>query len=452
MADNAVLSAVYNQYLTTYSPQKSDSRYDTHKRSELRGIYNSIVKLNKEAPLYKVDSSEQSREYIVGLKEESRLLHNNLISIMGDAQSTELNGKVAYSSDENIVSAKYVGDSAASLISDSSSQDEEAQAPTGEIPSFDIEVKSMATPQVNLGVYLPKDELGLEPGDYSFDVTVGGQGYEFQYTVRDNDTNFELQNRLSRLINNSGIHLNSEVMEDDEGNAALRIESTQVGVHFGQFKDVFSISDNGDRPGSGSVDFLGIDYVARQASNASLVINGEEVSSPSNTFVLSKMYEVTLNGISPEEGQTATIGVKPDTEAAVENISHLVGSYNEFIKAMSEYSSTQPRNSSLMEEMNGITQVYADEMSKLGIDVASDGTLDLDTQKLEGAIASPDSEGSLSALKSFSGAMLRKSNQISMNPVSYINKTVVAYKNPGKNFNSPYTASAYSGYLFNSYC
>ena len=64
----------------------------------------------------------------------------------------------------------------------------------------------------------------------------------------------------------------------------------------------------------------------------------------------------------------------------------------------------------------------------------------------------PNTHSSLKALKSFSQSMIRKSGQISLNPVSYMNKTVVAYKNPGNNFLSPYVTSAYSGMFFNNYC
>ena len=44
---SSVLNTVYNNYLTAYTP-KTLTRYDTHKKSELRNVYNSIVKLNKE--------------------------------------------------------------------------------------------------------------------------------------------------------------------------------------------------------------------------------------------------------------------------------------------------------------------------------------------------------------------------------------------------------------------
>lgn len=50
MAYNTIMNTVYNHYLTTYAPKKTSSQYDTHKKSELRSIYNSMVKLNKDAP------------------------------------------------------------------------------------------------------------------------------------------------------------------------------------------------------------------------------------------------------------------------------------------------------------------------------------------------------------------------------------------------------------------
>jgi hypothetical protein len=36
--------------------------------------------------------------------------------------------------------------------------------------------------------------------------------------------------------------------------------------------------------------------------------------------------------------------------------------------------------------------------------------------------------------------------------MDYVDKKIVAYKNPGHNFASPYITSAYSGMMFNSYC
>ena len=57
MANIAALNTVYNHFMTTYAPQGTNTKYDTHKKSELRGVYNSIVKLNKDAPLFLLDPS-----------------------------------------------------------------------------------------------------------------------------------------------------------------------------------------------------------------------------------------------------------------------------------------------------------------------------------------------------------------------------------------------------------
>ncbi len=448
MAYSMALNSIYNQYLTTYAPKKSDSRYDTHKKSELRGITNSMAKVNKDAPLYKIDRSPDTNEYIIGIKEESRLLQNTIASVVGDAESASLDGKIAYSSNENIASAVYIGQD----MDTSEENPDGIESVEKEIPTYEIEVQSLAESQVNMGRFLPKDEMGLPATDYKFDLSVNDQGYEFQYSIREGDTNFDVQNRLSRLINNSNIGLKASVEEDGEGNSSLRIESERVGIRLGEKTKVFNIADSGEGFGNNSVDYLGINHVVREASNARFTINGEEAEASSNSFVLEKEFEITLNGVSPEEGIKATIGVKPDTEAALENINNLIGGYNQFIRAMARYNESQAGSSHLVREMRGIAGLYSEQMSKLGITTNREGTMDVDNDKLEKAILSEDMETTVSSLKQFSGAMVRKSREVSLNPVSYLNKTVVEYKNPGKNFSSPYVASAYAGMMFNSYC
>lgn len=452
---NAIMNTVYNQFLTTYAPKKTDTRYDTHKRSELKSIYNSMARVNRDAPLYKFDNSPQVRQTVIGIKEEARQLHNTVVSIMGNSETVDFNGKIAYSSNENIISAKYIGPSDLLVLSGPDTGNDTAQQPIsadGSTPVYEIEVQSLASPQVNMGKYMPKDSPAPPASAYSFDVNINGQGYEFQFGINEGDTNFDVQNRLSRLINNSGIHLTSSVEEDESGNTALRISSSQVGVSFGQNTQVFSINDENTSQAAGCVDYFGINYVAREASNAHFKVNGAEASSGSNYFILEKNYEITLNGISPNEGETTTIGIKPDTEAFAENISSLVGIYNQFIKSVNEYQDIQSGGTNLLQEMNGITDLYRQEMERLGITPNDRGELSLDKDTLNQTSADEASKQSLAAIKDFSLSLLRKSNQVSLNPVSYINKTVVAYKNPGRTFTSPYVASAYAGMMFNSYC
>ena len=173
MADLAALTGVYNHYLTTYAP-KSNSALDTHKKSELRGIYNSIVKINKESPLYILDDSADSKAYAIGLKEGARELQHTLTSLGGRNEEELLNKKIAYSSNESIASVKYIGDSTSSNLA----------------PELSIEVKSLASPQINLGKYLPSNaQIELEPDTYSFDLGINDFNYEFQFQIRPDDTN-----------------------------------------------------------------------------------------------------------------------------------------------------------------------------------------------------------------------------------------------------------------------
>lgn len=65
------LSSVYNHYRTNYA-QGTITKYDAHKKSELRDIYNSIIKLNKESPLYLPDTSKRSQAFAIGIKESAR--------------------------------------------------------------------------------------------------------------------------------------------------------------------------------------------------------------------------------------------------------------------------------------------------------------------------------------------------------------------------------------------
>ncbi len=425
---------VYNFYMTTYAP-KSSTRYDTHKKSELRSIYNSIVKMNKESPLYILDTSKDSQKFAVSMKENARELRNTIASLGGLDEEELLNKKVAYSSNENIATAVYVG-----------------SAKEGDTASYDIEVHHLASPQVNTGKYLPSDEtVALEPATYSFDVGINDLRYEFQFNIKPTDTNRDVQERLSRLINNADIGMSSEVISDESGNSCLRMESDATGLKDGM-KTLIDISDNHTSKTSGAVDYFGLDYISSPATNASFAINGEELTSTSNRFTMENAYDLQLTGVSSEEGETATIGLKTDIESLTENVSTLVRGYNSFLRAVSEYSENQPKSNRLFHEMSGVAKLYARGLTSVGLNLNLDGTLEVNNDALRNAAMSDDAKEAFASMKGFTNSVLRKSNQVSLDPMNYVNNVIVAYKNPGKNFASPYITSAYSGMMFNSYC
>ena len=428
-------SNVYNYYMTNYAPRAS-TPYDSHKKSELRNVYNSIVKLNKDAPIYILDTSKDSCAFAVGMKENARELRN-VIASLGDLNGNEmLNKKAAYSSNENIASASYIG----------------SPSESAGVPSLEVEVRSLATSQVNMGNYLHSKELvALPDSTYSFDVSIDDLNYEFQFNIKPEDTNGDVQERLTRLINNANVGISAQVLTDGEGNSSLKLESKATGLKDNK-SNIFSISDQHTSKTAGTVDYFGLDYNMRSASNASFLVNGEERTSPSNQLTLGRVYQVTLNGVSSEEGETASIGLKTDVESLTENIDTLVRGYNSFLRSAAEYGERQPKSNRIVHELGSITRVFARGLTSAGLNINLDGTLEVDNEAVQQTALSSDAKEAFSSIMNFTHSLVRKSNQISLDPMNYVNNIVVAYKNPGKNFATPYITSAYSGMMFNGYC
>lgn len=68
----AVIDSAYQYYLSTYAGSGT-SRYDTHKKSQLRAVYNNIVKVNKDSPLYKINFTRDTGRFAIDIKEPGPL-------------------------------------------------------------------------------------------------------------------------------------------------------------------------------------------------------------------------------------------------------------------------------------------------------------------------------------------------------------------------------------------
>lgn len=430
---NAIQSNIYNNYITAYAP-KQLTKFDTHKKSELRSIYNSIVKMNKESPWYLPTTSKDTQGYAVNLKENARNFHNLIASLDSKEENGLLNKKTAFSSDEEIASATFIGN----------------YKPGDDIPSLSLEVKQLASAQENMGTFLSNSKAALPPDNYSFDIAVNNKNYELQFTVGESETNPELQARLARLINNASIGLNASVEESD-GKTSLKITSDMTGISAGK-SQIFKISDNHTSRSAGAVEYLGLDFISHQPSNAEFLLNGEAHSSSSNHFTVGNQFELNLHGITPDE-QPITIGLKTDVDSLTDNVIHLANGYNSFVKAVAAYQESQPRSNRLVREMGGITSLYHNYLEPMGLTLKEDGVMNVDSDLLtQTASESEDVNETFGFLHDLSNMLLRKTNQISLNPMNYVDQTMVAYKNPKHNFPNPYVTSAYSGMLFNGYC
>ncbi len=435
MAQNhAILNNVYNYYFSNYTP-KSSTRYDSHKKSELRSIYNKIVKLNKDAPLYKMDTSRQGKFFAVGIKEDARALHNTIASLGGLDEEKLLNKKIACSSNEDLAIVSFVGD----------------VCEESEIPSYELEIRSLAGGQVNIGHFLADEKIGLPPDTYSFDININDLNYEFQYNIRENEGIRDIQHRLARLITNANIGIEADVIENDKGNTALRLSSLAEGTRE-KSSNIFIVSDNRTSKREGTIAYLGLDQLARPASDAEFLLNGEPGTASSNSFVIDRMYEVTLRGISSSSKDTAVIGLKTDIESLAENVSVLVDGYNHFIHHTASYCDDFAGSRRLLKQMNSITGRYRGALRSIGLQSQEGGTLSFDRGTLTKAALSNSDPQEFMAVRDFANSVANKMNEISLNPMDYVDKTIIAYKNPGKSYANPYMISNFSGMLFNYYC
>ena len=432
----ARIANAYAYYLSTYGNNRP-SRYDSHKRSDLRRIYNHMVKTNKEAPLYKLTNVDEAARYAIDIKENAKVIQNVVASLSDSYGGFEdsFRKKVAVSSDESAVDVKYVGDGNEDNIHD----------------TFSVEVKQLSSPQVNVGNYLKNDALSFIPGAYSFDLNTNSSLYEFQFNVNQGETNLDILKKLANLVNRSTLSINAAIRNGNthtggEGTSALALTSIQTGLDEGE-SFLFDIAPGTSADSIKAMDLLGINQITHPSENSLFYLNGEEHSSLSNTFTINNTFELTLKSATTDKAP-AQISFKTSTDAVADNIMSLVNAFNGILGIASNSSANAAGESNkLLAEISGLSRIRKESLAEIGLMVAEDGSITLDKEVLAEAITPERSEDTFQSLSRFKSAIGAKADNVAINPMNYVNKKVVAYKNPGKTWAAPYFASVYSGML-----
>lgn len=425
-----MISSVYSYYLSQYG-NKSNSKYDSHTRTQLKNTYSKVVKINSQTPVYKLDLSTAAQKYAIDLKEHARALENITEDLSDGADGTMTFKKSAVSSNASAVNASYITDFGAA------SDDE----------SFDINVKQLACSQLNTGNYLQPRSKHIKPGEYSFDLSINDVIYEFQFKVDNSETTNNIQNKIARLINRSNIGLTANIKEDSLGNTAINIESESTGIN-GTTPVIFSIKSD-DANNQLLIDTLGLDRVTQYPSNAIFDVDGDERSSMSNSITINKAYDVKLSKVTEEP---VTISLKADADSIVESLNELVAGYNNLISVTNDENNNHFQGTEkLQNEIASIARSYKKQLADSGLSLNKDGTISADKE----VIINADNKDALShiyeSLNSFKNSIKEKAENIALNPMDYINNKIIAYKNPLRSFPDPYNLSAYTGMMFNGY-
>lgn len=422
-----MISSVYSYYLSQYG-NKSNSKYDSHTRTQLKNTYSKVVKINSQTPVYKLDLSTAAQKYAIDLKEHARALEN-ITEDLSDGTMTFK--KSAVSSNASAVNASYITDFGAA------SDDE----------SFDINVKQLACSQLNTGNYLQPRSKHIKPGEYSFDLSINDVIYEFQFKVDNSETTNNIQNKIARLINRSNIGLTANIKEDSLGNTAINIESESTGIN-GTTPVIFSIKSD-DANNQPLIDTLGLDRVTQYPANAIFDVDGDERSSMSNSITINKAYDVKLSKVTEEP---VTISLKADADSIVESLNELVAGYNNLISVTNDENNNHFQGTEkLQNEIASIARSYKKQLADSGLSLNKDGTISADKE----VIINADNKDALShiyeSLNSFKNSIKEKAENIALNPMDYVNNKIIAYKNPLRSFPDPYNLSAYTGMMFNGY-
>lgn len=489
-----MIGSVYDYYLTTYASRPA-TKSDTHKKSELRSVYNNIVKISKKSPLYKVSVSENIQKFAIDLKENARTLstdannlfekslesaksqkyvsdNENVVQVKtldnandintNDTNANDININDTYANDININNANTNDinindtkiDSTVSSNADITNPDSDSDnisdtksVNTAFASHYNIEVLNLATPQVNTSDYLNNDDLDIPKGAHSFEVNVGDSAYEFRFNAAKDDTNKTVLEKLSRLINRSNIGLTSKMLYSGN-NSALEITSNATGLGF--TPKIFSIAPGENSPYDKVVSKLGLNNVSSYPTNANFLLNGMEKTTSSNTFTIGKSLEITLNGIS-KKGQATSISLNDDLDSVISSINDMISSYNNLLDLSNNSNEGSDDAAILNKEIHKTTRQYASNLENIGITINDNGKMTFDEALFIQTANEDDLDKSLASLNSFRQAIVSRADDISINPMKYVDKVMISYPNPVHSFANPYMTSIYTGMMFNGY-
>lgn len=431
-----MIGSVYDYYLTTYA-SKTSGKSDTHKKSELRNIYNNIVKISKSSPLYKVEVSEEIQKYAIDLKENSRALYNSVENLK--------------TYDEDSISQSFASDDDSVLtvttlnLPDNTDEDSDQHRLFTENLRF--EVKQLASPQINTGKYLSNTGISLIRGDHYFEATVGESTYEFQINVNEEDNNRSVLEKLNRLINKSKIGIHSVVLGTDS-RSALEITSDNTG--HGSSPTQFTINTSSTHRDDTIVSDLGIDTISSLPQNSIFILNGSERISTGNTFTINNQMEITLKGTS-KDGNITSVFLRDDIESVLDSVKDLVSTYNNIVDLAKSKSDSSGDSSRLFSEMKRYSKAFRNDLESLGLTFDDDEKLKFDDSIMIQAANEGNVIDSMSRLNNFKDGLISKANDIILNPMKYVDKVMISYPNPVRNYANPYVTSIYSGMMYNGY-
>jgi flagellar hook-associated protein 2 len=421
----------YN-FMLESGPINRRVKYSDNKRSDLKRVYNKIVNLSNRSPFYKINLTKENQEYTIGVKETALALKAKLneTSVLEDFG---FQNKRVVVSDERVLSAKLLSQN------------------TENIPEkITFQVNSLATVQVNKGKELLHTSRGLALGEYKFQAKVMDQTYDLTYLQQERTDNLETMKNMVDYLNQSVPGINALV---ENGNSAHYSHIVITSDMSGRFGDRNISFEDTDMFRESIVDYFGLNRLEKPPTYAQFELNGMEKQTATNAFTLENTLRINLHSTGD---QPIILRIVPDSEKILPAVDSVLSSYNNLIglaKNRTLDNKEHIRATKLINEMKSLEKVYQGELEACGFIAAEDGSLTLEDALAVQAAEDGGMESFFTRENGFIARLLDKAETIAINPMEYLDKTIVTYPNSEKvPIRNPYITSMYSGLFFSSYC
>jgi flagellar hook-associated protein 2 len=422
----------YN-YMVESLPVSREVRYPVSKRSDLKKIYSRIINLSKESPLYKINLSKENQEFAIGIKEAAIALRSKI----SDIQTSDDSGfhtKTVFVSDERILSAELTKDEIETLPE-----------------NMTMKVYTLANSQRNRGKDLLHASRALPIGEYQFEVNIMDQNYQLIFSQKERENNLQTMKRMAEYLNQQIPELSAVVEEGNSPNYSHITITTDQSGRIGDKRFSFEDTDNFHQS---IVEFFGLDRIEQEAAYAQFDLNDTGKQIATNTFSLENTLRITLH--KSDEEHPINLRIVPDSSKILSSVESVLSIYNQLIgiaKNRTQDSKEYFQANKLTGEMKSLERIYKEELDSCGIVASDDGSLTLEDGLAVQAAIDGGMESLFTRKNGFIASLLDKAVAIAINPMDYLDKTVVTYPNTNKmTYHNPYVTSMYSGLFFNSYC
>lgn len=422
---------VYNNLIEGLSDSKK-MKYPISRKDEVKRVYKDIINLSKNSPFFKISLTKENQEFTIGVKEAALIMKSRI----EDMRDPEFSG---FDRKEVIVNKKGVLDA---ILLD---QD------TSKLPAhIDLEVHSLAQVQVNKGREHIPTTRGLAVGEYDFSVQVGEETYDLKFLQENKTENQDTLMRMAHLLNQSVWGITASV-EQGESTDSIRLEIAADRTGRYGARD-FSFTEP-DSYYSGAVHFFGLNRREQEAAYASFSLNEVEKQSVANEFTLENTIQINLHRSSEEP---VALRIVADSKKILSSVEEILDTHNNLINLASDRTMNSEEHLKalkLISEMKGLRELHQVELESCGIHAKEDGTLEADKKIAISAAEDGRMEQLFEEKNGFIAGLLKKAEAVAINPMEYLDKTIVTYPNSeGISLRNPYITSVYSGLFFNSYC